>query len=194
MWVSTSTHGSCGFSMALSGMCSQHECICLQQLTSQNFKTSWMQLRRYKKQLTWLSWPSSVQVLFEAQGRGGKNKSVEMEDIKFHQCVRLARFENDRTISFIPPDGAFDLMCAPTSNSFPCHAIEQRRSSCMMLKLLHCARPWTHSCPVHLQQGSFLVPVRHNDTLPFILGSRTVYLWPVPLSKGSLIAPPNAAT
>lgn len=26
------------------------------------------------------------------------------------QCVRLARFENDRTISFIPPDGAFDLM------------------------------------------------------------------------------------
>jgi AP-1 complex subunit mu len=51
-----------------------------------------------------------TQVLFEAQGRGGKNKSVEMEDIKFHQCVRLARFENDRTISFIPPDGAFDLM------------------------------------------------------------------------------------
>ena len=33
-----------------------------------------------------------------------------MEDIKFHQCVRLARFENDRTISFIPPDGEFDLM------------------------------------------------------------------------------------
>ena len=51
-------------------------------------------------------------MLFEAQGRSGKNKAVEMEDIKFHQCVRLARFENDRTISFIPPDGAFDLMCA----------------------------------------------------------------------------------
>lgn len=50
------------------------------------------------------------QVLFEAQGRGGKNKAVDLEDMKFHQCVRLARFENDRTISFIPPDGAFDLM------------------------------------------------------------------------------------
>lgn len=49
-------------------------------------------------------------VLFEAQGRGGKNKAVDLEDMKFHQCVRLARFENDRTISFIPPDGAFDLM------------------------------------------------------------------------------------
>ena len=33
--------------------------------------------------------------------------AVEMEDIKFHQCVRLARFENDRTISFIPPDGTW---------------------------------------------------------------------------------------
>jgi len=33
-----------------------------------------------------------------------------MEDIKFHQCVQLARFENDRTISFVPPDGEFDLM------------------------------------------------------------------------------------
>lgn len=51
-----------------------------------------------------------LQVLFEAQGRGGKNKAVDLEDMKFHQCVRLARFENDRTISFIPPDGAFDLM------------------------------------------------------------------------------------
>ncbi len=50
-------------------------------------------------------------LLFESTGRAaGKGKSVELEDIKFHQCVRLARFENDRTISFIPPDGEFDLM------------------------------------------------------------------------------------
>ena len=51
-------------------------------------------------------------MMFEATGRGNqaRGKSVELEDIKFHQCVRLARFENDRTISFIPPDGEFDLM------------------------------------------------------------------------------------
>lgn len=48
-------------------------------------------------------------VLFESTGRG-KSKSVELEDTKFHQCVRLSRFENDRTISFIPPDGEFELM------------------------------------------------------------------------------------
>lgn len=84
-------------------------------------------------------------LMFEATGRPvSKGKAVELEDIKFHQCVRLARsgatplvvywtqplsysikhvsrltpplcaaadrFENDRTISFIPPDGEFDLM------------------------------------------------------------------------------------
>jgi len=53
-------------------------------------------------------------LMFEAAGRSvsasTKGKAIELEDIKFHQCVRLARFENDRTISFIPPDGEFDLM------------------------------------------------------------------------------------
>ena len=76
-------------------------------------------------------------VLFEAQGRGGGGgagragarggergaagaggggassggqRAVDLEDVKFHQCVRLARFDADRTISFVPPDGAFDLM------------------------------------------------------------------------------------
>jgi AP-1 complex subunit mu len=49
-------------------------------------------------------------VLLEAQGRAAKGKAIDLDDIKFHQCVRLARFENDRTISFIPPDGSFDLM------------------------------------------------------------------------------------
>lgn len=27
-----------------------------------------------------------------------------------HQCIRLSRFESDRTISFIPPDGEFELL------------------------------------------------------------------------------------
>ena len=44
--------------------------------------------------------------MFDNSGRAGKSgKAVEMEDVKFHQCVRLSKFETDRTISFIPPDG-----------------------------------------------------------------------------------------
>ncbi|OMH84978.1 AP-1 complex subunit mu-1 [Zancudomyces culisetae] len=48
--------------------------------------------------------------MFENSGKTTRGKSVEMEDVKFHQCVRLTRFETDRTISFIPPDGEFELM------------------------------------------------------------------------------------
>jgi AP-1 complex subunit mu len=47
---------------------------------------------------------------FEASGRQSRGKAVELEDTKFHQCVRLSRFDSDRTISFIPPDGEFELM------------------------------------------------------------------------------------
>jgi len=46
-------------------------------------------------------------LILDSASRG---KAIEMEDVKFHQCVRLSRFENDRTISFIPPDGEFELM------------------------------------------------------------------------------------
>lgn len=42
-------------------------------------------------------------VLFELTGQS-KNKSVELEVVKFHQCVQLSCFNNDRTISFIPLD------------------------------------------------------------------------------------------
>ncbi|GAV29793.1 hypothetical protein PMKS-003297 [Pichia membranifaciens] len=37
-------------------------------------------------------------------------KSVEVEDVKFHQCVKLSKFEADKVISFVPPDGVCDLI------------------------------------------------------------------------------------
>jgi AP-1 complex subunit mu len=40
----------------------------------------------------------------------GSKTGVEMEDVKFHQCVRLSKFENEQIITFIPPDGEFELM------------------------------------------------------------------------------------
>lgn len=66
-------------------------------------------------------------ILFDVRGRTSQNnseeiaanshsssqsnaKSVELEHVKFHQCVKLAKFEQDRTISFIPPDGDFELL------------------------------------------------------------------------------------
>lgn len=39
-----------------------------------------------------------------------RNTSVEIDDCTFHRCVRLGKFDADRTITFIPPDGEFELM------------------------------------------------------------------------------------
>ena len=39
-----------------------------------------------------------------------ENKGISIEDIRFHQCVKLSDFNKDRTITFIPPDGVFELM------------------------------------------------------------------------------------
>ena len=55
-------------------------------------------------------------ILFDQNnGQGDHQTDVsrrvfELEDIKFHPCVRLSQFERDRSITFIPPDGEFNLM------------------------------------------------------------------------------------
>ena len=38
------------------------------------------------------------------------SKGISIEDIRFHQCVKLSDYNKDRTITFIPPDGVFELM------------------------------------------------------------------------------------
>lgn len=35
---------------------------------------------------------------------------VVLEDSKFHQCVELHKFDSERVIQFVPPDGEFQLM------------------------------------------------------------------------------------
>lgn len=41
--------------------------------------------------------------------RSGK-PVVVIDDCQFHQCVKLSKFETEHSISFIPPDGEFELM------------------------------------------------------------------------------------
>lgn len=43
------------------------------------------------------------------RNKEGKN-AVAIDDIQFHQCVKLGRFDAERSISFVPPDGEFELM------------------------------------------------------------------------------------
>ena len=45
----------------------------------------------------------------DEQVRAGK-PVVVIDDCQFHQCVKLSKFETEHSISFIPPDGEFELM------------------------------------------------------------------------------------
>ena len=40
----------------------------------------------------------------------GDTKGIEVDDMVFHQCVKLTSFAKDRAITFVPPDGEFELM------------------------------------------------------------------------------------
>lgn len=49
-------------------------------------------------------------VLYDLQGKTSFNTTVEIDDLKFHKCVDLNKFESNRSIDFVPPDGDFELM------------------------------------------------------------------------------------
>jgi AP-2 complex subunit mu-1 len=47
----------------------------------------------------------------EAKARPSRSgKTIELDDVTFHQCVNLTRFNTEKTVSFVPPDGEFELM------------------------------------------------------------------------------------
>ena len=54
----------------------------------------------------------------EAKAKSAANRrpgsGIEIDDVSFHQCVKLGKFDMDRTISFVPPDGEFQLMSCAT--------------------------------------------------------------------------------
>lgn len=49
-------------------------------------------------------------LVIEKETNNNRKPGVEIDDCTFHRCVRLGKFDADRTITFIPPDGEFELM------------------------------------------------------------------------------------
>lgn len=47
---------------------------------------------------------------------GSGKQSIAIDDCTFHQCVRLSKFDSERSISFIPPDGEYELMRSVDEN------------------------------------------------------------------------------
>ena len=48
-------------------------------------------------------------LMLQREGDGG-SIGVSLNDIKLHQCVKLSKFDKERAITFVPPDGEFVLM------------------------------------------------------------------------------------
>jgi AP-2 complex subunit mu-1 len=47
----------------------------------------------------------------EKEGQSSKpGVEIDEKNCTFHRCVTLGKFDADRTITFIPPDGEFELM------------------------------------------------------------------------------------
>jgi AP-1 complex subunit mu len=105
-----------------------------------------------------------------------------MEDVKFHQCVRLARFENDRTISFIPPDGEFELMSYRLSTPVKPllwveAAVESHKGSRVEYMVKVKAQFKRRSTANNVE---IYVPVPDDaDTPKFRVGGRLPFLWRV---------------
>jgi AP-2 complex subunit mu-1 len=52
----------------------------------------------------------SVEADGTQRGAVSAGVSIEVDDMVFHECVKLTNFANDRAIAFTPPDGEFELM------------------------------------------------------------------------------------
>ena len=66
-------------------------------------------MRTFLTGMPFVSLGLNDKVLYDLKGKNS-NKSVEMDDLKFHKCVDLNKFELDRSIEFTPPDGEVELM------------------------------------------------------------------------------------
>jgi AP-2 complex subunit mu-1 len=57
-------------------------------------------------------------LIMSSDSRSRSNdKGIALDDYRFHQCVRLSKFDVDREITFIPPDGTFELMTYRTTEN-----------------------------------------------------------------------------
>ena len=70
-----------------------------------------IQMRAYLSGTPECKFGLNDKLVIDKNDRGASGSdAVELDDCRFHQCVRLHEFDSDRTISFVPPDGEFELM------------------------------------------------------------------------------------
>jgi len=50
----------------------------------------------------------------------GTGPEIVIDDCRFHQCVRLSKYDTERTVTFTPPDGVFELMQYRITENIQC--------------------------------------------------------------------------
>ncbi|VDK67014.1 unnamed protein product [Cylicostephanus goldi] len=79
---------------------------------------------------------------------------VAIDDIQFHQCVRLGKFESDRAISFIPPDGTCELIKYRTTQDiklpFRYASVQNRDLGYLFLIILYHILKSSYTCKIRI--------------------------------------------
>lgn len=113
----------------------------------------------------------------------GMSDAVELDDCQFHQCVRLNEFDSDRTISFVPPDGEFELMKYVTpytyiraqSSQSGCHRYRSTSNVNLPIKVIPTITE------IGTSQVSYIVSVKTNFN-PKLSATGVVLRIPTPLN------------
>mmetsp|Transcript_47658 Transcript_47658/g.123579 ORF Transcript_47658/g.123579 Transcript_47658/m.123579 type:complete len:436 (-) Transcript_47658:1605-2912(-) len=77
--------------------------------------TGSVQMRSYLSGMPECRFGMNDKLVMEKEGKSTvrnrrKGDGIAIDDVQFHQCVKLGKFDTDRTVSFVPPDGEFELM------------------------------------------------------------------------------------
>jgi len=56
-------------------------------------------------------------VMLTKEKRNTADGGIQIDDLKLHHCVRLGAFEQERAITFVPPEGCFTLMSYRINNT-----------------------------------------------------------------------------
>lgn len=122
----------------------------------------------------------------EAKGRGGISGTTETEtsrsgkpvvvidDCQFHQCVKLSKFETEHSISFIPPDGEFELMRYRTTKdiSLPFRVIPLVREVGRTKMEVKVSATMIHICGKMASRADNQMALNHSGRLIFYSISR----------------------
>jgi len=122
--------------------------------------------------------------------------AIEMEDVNFHQCVSLNSYEKDGSISFIPPDGQFQLLSYRLSRNITkpviwVEAIIDQHKHSRIEYLVKARSQFKSACTAN--NVAILIPVpqdvdspkfrSHRGTVEYV-PSKNAILWTIPKFEG----------